>query len=81
MRAVPALPVTPLIPSGDTTGPPEATPPSPAPPLWTRSFLLLMAANVFYFLGFQLLLPTLPVFAIDLGGASRPPVWSWAPSR
>lgn len=38
------------------------------PPLWTRAFFLLLASNVLFFMGFQLLLPTLPMFAVRLGG-------------
>lgn len=38
-------------------------------PLWTREFILIMMANLFVFLGFQMLLPTLPMFVTEkLGG-------------
>ncbi|MHB0979234.1 MAG: MFS transporter [Thermoleophilia bacterium] len=37
-------------------------------PLWTRGFVVLMLYNLFFFLGFQLLSPTLPVFAVRIGG-------------
>ncbi len=36
--------------------------------LWTRDFLLITLGNLFIFLGFQMLLPIMPVFALELGG-------------
>lgn len=41
---------------------------SNATPLWTRDFLLVMASNLAVFLGFNLLLPTLPIYVDRLGG-------------
>ncbi len=37
-------------------------------PLWTKDFILITLANFFIFLGFQMLLPVLPVYATKLGG-------------
>jgi MFS family permease len=37
-------------------------------PLWGRDFIFIILANLFTFLGFQMLLPTLPVYAKHLGG-------------
>lgn len=36
--------------------------------IWTRDFLLICLANFFIFLGFQMTLPTLPLFVKELGG-------------
>ncbi|NSL52215.1 MFS transporter [Calidifontibacillus erzurumensis] len=36
--------------------------------LWTKNFILLFFSNLFLFFGFQMLLPTLPVYVNDLGG-------------
>lgn len=36
--------------------------------LWTMDFVLITAASFFLFFGFQILLPTLPVYMLDLGG-------------
>ncbi|MDD3654396.1 MAG: MFS transporter [Desulfotomaculaceae bacterium] len=36
--------------------------------LWTRDFILICLANLTIFLGFQMLLPTLPVYVKFLGG-------------
>jgi len=36
--------------------------------LWTRDFILVCLANLTLFLGFQMLMPTLPAFAVYLGG-------------
>jgi MFS family permease len=36
--------------------------------LWTRDFALLLVSQVLYFVGVYLLLPTLPLFAVALGG-------------
>ncbi len=38
-------------------------------PLWTKSFILMTGVNLLLFCGFQLLLPTLPLYARSLGGA------------
>ncbi len=37
-------------------------------PLWTRDFVRIAIVNFFLFLGFQILLPVLPVYAAKLGG-------------
>jgi MFS family permease len=36
--------------------------------IWTRDFILILFANFFIFLGFQMTLPTLPLFVEQLGG-------------
>ncbi|OCA87549.1 MFS transporter [Bacillus sp. FJAT-27225] len=36
--------------------------------IWTRDFLLICLANFFVFLGFQMTLPTIPLFVEQLGG-------------
>jgi len=38
--------------------------------LWSRDFILITAISLFTMIGFQMLLPTLPVYAIKLGGTS-----------
>jgi MFS family permease len=38
-------------------------------PLWTRDFILISVASLFITLGFQMLLPVLPVFSAKLGGS------------
>lgn len=38
-------------------------------PLWTRDFILIAIASLFITLGFQMLLPVLPVFSAKLGGS------------
>jgi len=38
--------------------------------LWTKNFVLVSLANLFLFIGFQMLLPVLPVYSVKLGGAS-----------
>lgn len=35
--------------------------------LWTKAFIVITIANFFHFLGFQLLLSTIPIYAQDLG--------------
>lgn len=40
----------------------------PKIPLWTRDFILVCLANLTIFLGFQMLLPTLPLYVEHLGG-------------
>ncbi len=44
-------------------------------PLWTKSFLLITGINLLLFLGFQMLLPTLPLYAKALGGAESMIGW------
>lgn len=46
-----------------------APPAKQASKLWTRDFLLITLANLFIFLGFQMLMPVLPVYAKVLGGS------------
>ncbi|WP_404469724.1 MFS transporter [Sutcliffiella horikoshii] len=36
-------------------------------PLWTKSFLMLMVGNLFVFMSFQMLIPTLPPYVKSLG--------------
>lgn len=36
--------------------------------IWTRDFILICLVNFFLFLGFQMTLPTIPLFVEDLGG-------------
>lgn len=36
--------------------------------IWTKDFVLICLANFFIFLGFQMTLPTIPLFVKDLGG-------------
>jgi len=36
--------------------------------IWTRDFILICLANFFVFLGFQMTLPTIPLFVEELGG-------------
>ncbi|MBT2659167.1 MFS transporter [Bacillus sp. ISL-18] len=36
--------------------------------IWTKDFILICLANFFIFLGFQMTLPTIPLFVEDLGG-------------
>ena len=36
--------------------------------MWSRNFALITAANLFTFLGFQMLMPVMPVYATALGG-------------
>lgn len=43
---------------------------TPKQNLWTKDLLLIMCANLFIFLGFQMLLPVLPVYATSLGGGN-----------
>ncbi|KPU46290.1 bacillibactin exporter [Oxobacter pfennigii] len=38
-------------------------------PLWTRDYILISIASLFITLGFQMLLPILPVFSAKLGGS------------
>lgn len=39
--------------------------------IWTRDFALICLANFFIFLGFQMTLPTLPIFVQELGGSDQ----------
>lgn len=39
--------------------------------IWTRDFVLVCLANFFIFLGFQMTLPTLPLFVKELGGSEQ----------
>lgn len=39
--------------------------------IWTRDFVLICFANFFIFLGFQMTLPTLPLFIKELGGSDQ----------
>lgn len=36
--------------------------------IWTRDFVLILFSNFFIFLGFQMTLPTIPLFVEELGG-------------
>ncbi|HMM06908.1 MAG TPA: MFS transporter [Clostridiales bacterium] len=38
-------------------------------PVWTRDFILMSIASLFITLGFQMLLPVLPVFSASIGGS------------
>ncbi|MUK88726.1 MFS transporter [Ornithinibacillus sp. L9] len=39
--------------------------------IWSRDFVLVCLANFFIFLGFQMTLPTLPLFVKELGGSDQ----------
>src|SRR5699024_5434601 len=39
--------------------------------IWTRDFIFICLANFFVFLGFQMTLPTIPLFVIELGGTDQ----------
>ncbi|MFD2045311.1 MFS transporter [Ornithinibacillus salinisoli] len=39
--------------------------------IWSRDFVLICLANFFIFLGFQMTLPTLPLFVKELGGSDQ----------
>jgi MFS family permease len=39
--------------------------------IWTRDFVLIWCANFFIFLGFQMTLPTLPLYVKELGGSDQ----------
>lgn len=41
------------------------------PKIWTKDFILICIANFFVFLGFQMTLPTLPLFIKELGGSEQ----------
>ncbi|MFK4996949.1 hypothetical protein ACI2OX_03515 [Bacillus sp. N9] len=36
--------------------------------IWTRDFAFIVLSNFFVFLGFQMTLPTIPLFVGELGG-------------
>lgn len=38
--------------------------------LWTRDFLLLLGSNTFFFMSFQLLLVSMPLYVVHLGGTA-----------
>jgi MFS family permease len=42
--------------------------PNTSDKIWTRDFILICLANFFIFLGFQMTLPTIPLFVEHLGG-------------
>lgn len=39
--------------------------------IWTRDFIFICLANFFVFLGFQMTLPTIPLFVKELGGTDQ----------
>ncbi|MFS0750201.1 MFS transporter [Oceanobacillus sp. 1P07AA] len=39
--------------------------------IWSRDFLFIWVANFFVFLGFQMTLPTIPLFVKELGGSDQ----------
>ncbi|WP_058308415.1 MFS transporter [Gracilibacillus massiliensis] len=39
--------------------------------IWTKDFIFICFANFFIFLGFQMTLPTIPLFVQDLGGSDQ----------
>jgi MFS family permease len=39
--------------------------------IWTRDFIFIWLANFFVFLGFQMTLPTLPLYVKELGGSDQ----------
>src|SRR5699024_11675608 len=41
------------------------------PEIWTRDFILICVTNLFLFMGFQMTLPTLPLFVQELGGSDQ----------
>ncbi|TCP25968.1 putative MFS family arabinose efflux permease [Scopulibacillus darangshiensis] len=41
----------------------------PQSKLWTKNFILIVIANLFTYQGFQMLIPTLPVYIKDIGGS------------
>jgi len=41
------------------------------PKIWTRDFILICMTNLFLFMGFQMTLPTLPLFVEKLGGSDQ----------
>ncbi len=61
-------------PSADPAGHPAAASTTAAtssaarPPLWTRDFLLLLGITVTFYSGFQVLLASMPLYVVHLGG-------------
>lgn len=45
--------------------------PTPKEKIWTRDFVSICLANFFVFLGFQMTLPTLPIFVKEIGGSDQ----------
>jgi predicted MFS family arabinose efflux permease len=43
----------------------------PKEKIWTKDFVLIVFANFFIFLGFQMTLPTIPLFVQQLGGSDQ----------
>ncbi|MDO4539858.1 MAG: MFS transporter [Syntrophomonadaceae bacterium] len=41
-----------------------------AEPLWTRNFIIIIIANLLFFLSFQMVVPILPLYIESLGGSS-----------
>ncbi|WP_251553630.1 MFS transporter [Neobacillus muris] len=39
--------------------------------IWTKDFILIVCANFFIFLGFQMTLPTIPLYVEELGGNNQ----------
>lgn len=48
---------------------PEQKPVAGQDGLWTKNFILILLANFVIFFGFQMLMPTIPVYAEKLGGS------------
>ncbi|MBU2602432.1 MAG: MFS transporter [Actinobacteria bacterium] len=48
--------------------PTAASGPVTRPPLWTRDFLLLLGITVTFYTGFQILLASMPLYVVHLGG-------------
>lgn len=44
---------------------------TPKEKIWTREFVSICLANFFVFLGFQMTLPTLPIFVKEIGGSDQ----------
>jgi len=44
---------------------------APKEKIWTRDFVAICFANFFVFLGFQMTLPTLPIFVKEIGGSDQ----------
>lgn len=44
---------------------------NPGEKIWTRDFVAICIANFFLFLGFQMTLPTLPIFVKEIGGSDQ----------
>ncbi|MGV3487371.1 MAG: MFS transporter, partial [Tuberibacillus sp.] len=39
--------------------------------IWTKDFIYICIANFFVFIGFQMTLPTIPLFVEKLGGSDQ----------